>query len=302
MDATLNNTTVAVLGLGAMGSRVARRLLDSGCDVRVWNRTRSAADELVRAGAHAAEDPGEAAAGAAYVLSIVTDDDAAREIWLGPRGAAGALGPGATAIEVSTVTPDWIRELADAVAERRAAFVESPVIGSRPQAEAGQLISLAGGRRADVDRARPVLGAFSGRVFFIGDAGLGAIAKLAVNTFFATQLAAAGELVHFLRQGGIEDERWLDLFSNLPVVAPPVAASMKGMAAARYAPMFPISLVEKDLRYFLATADGHRVAHPIATAVQALFADAVERGLGSDNIHGIAQVFDPVSHRGRVDR
>lgn len=285
------NTTIAFLGLGAMGTRMAQRLLDAGHSITVWNRTPSAADALVESGARRAATPRQAVVDADVVVAMVRDDEASRQVWLGDDGAAAALGAGTLALDASTLTPEWTRELSTALTAQGAAFVEAPVVGSRPQAEAGQLICLVGGPKAEVDRATPILQAFAGRVVHLGEVGLGAVAKLAVNAFFATQVAAAAETVQFLRNAGIEDERWLDLFSNLPVVAPPIAGTMKGMALGQFPPMFPIELVEKDLGYFVRSAGAHGIPSPVTDTIRGLYAKAIDAGHGGDNIHGIVQIF-----------
>src|SRR5919109_4498430 len=138
---------IAVLGLGAMGSRMAANLVKAGYGVRVWNRTADAATPLVEAGARQAPSPREAAAGAAFVIAMLRDDEASRKVWLDPEnGAFRALDPQAVAIESSTLTLDWIRNLGQAAAEQGLSLLEAPVAGSRPQAEAGQLIYLCGGK------------------------------------------------------------------------------------------------------------------------------------------------------------
>jgi len=146
---------IAFLGLGAMGARMAARLVAAGHAVAVWNRSLAAAAPLVAAGARLTATPAEAASGATVVFSMVTDDVAARRVWLGGDGAAAALRPGAVAIECSTVTPGWVRELAGGVAARGAHLLDAPVAGSRPQAEAGQLVFMVGGEAAALEAARP---------------------------------------------------------------------------------------------------------------------------------------------------
>ena len=282
---------VTVLGLGAMGSRMAHRLVEAGWTVTVWNRSPGAVEPLEAAGAVAAATPREAAQAGDFVLSMVTDDAAAREVWLGPGGAVEGLSENTIAIETSTVTPEWIQELAQAIEGSPATLIESPVLGSRPQADAGQLIALTGGDRDAVHRAGAVLKAFAGHTIYLGEIGQGAAAKLAINFFFASQVAAASEALHFLQHAGLELERILDLFSNVPVVAPPIVGATQAMAQANFSPMFPIELVEKDLRYFIDTAERNRAARPVSEAIQTLFAQAVDRGFGDDNITGISQIL-----------
>ncbi|MCP1659423.1 NAD(P)-dependent oxidoreductase [Neisseria perflava] len=134
-------TKIAFLGLGAMGSRMALNLVKAGYALTVWNRTASACDELVAAGAKAASTPREAVQGAEFVISMVRDDEASRQVWLDDKtGALAALAKNAVAVESSTLTPDWIHELSTAMQIHGTAFLEAPVSGSRPQAAQGQLI------------------------------------------------------------------------------------------------------------------------------------------------------------------
>ncbi|MEM9294017.1 MAG: NAD(P)-dependent oxidoreductase [Acidobacteriota bacterium] len=300
MNATAHNSSlpiVAFLGLGAMGSRMARRLLDAGYPLRVWNRTPKAANPLVEAGAERAESPRAAAEGAAYAISMVRDDEAAQRVWLAEDGALGGLEEGAIAIESSTVTPTWAKELANALREAGAQLLEAPVLGSRPQAEAGQLIYLLSGPEAVQRAAEPVLQHLGGRILPVGAPGEGygqaAVAKLAINTYFATQAAALGEALTALRGAELADEAIVELLSGLPVVAPALAGLLGAMSAGRFAPLFPIDLVEKDLGYFLE--HGATGNHPasLARATREIFALAKERGHGSDHISGIVQLFNP---------
>ncbi|MGA9851128.1 MAG: NAD(P)-binding domain-containing protein, partial [Roseiarcus sp.] len=141
--------TVAFLGLGAMGSRMAQRLLGQGHTLKVWNRSPGPTEALAERGAVRAATPREAAAGADVVISIVSDDSAARSVWLDAEaGACAGLSRGALAVESSSVTPAWILELGAAVRAAGADLVDAQVTGSRPQAEAGQLIYMIGGEEA----------------------------------------------------------------------------------------------------------------------------------------------------------
>ena len=291
MDHQKTKPRVAFLGLGAMGSRMAARLLQDGYPLTIWNRTKATASDLVEASAKLAETPRAAAQGVQYVIVMVTDDDASREVWLGRDGAIHSLTEGMFAIDSTTATPGWIKELAAEISKTGASFIESPVVGSCPQAEAGQLICLVGGDQADLDRARPVLEAFSGKVTHMGKHGLGAVTKLAVNSLLATQICGIGENINFLRKAGVEDERWIELFSNLPMMSPPMIGAMKGMAAGNFAPLFALSLIEKDLRYFLSVAEDHKAAHPVGTTVHELLAKALKAGYGEENSTSVAKVF-----------
>ncbi len=282
---------IAVMGVGAMGSRMAARWLDAGHAVTVFNRSRGRVDPLVAAGATAAVSAREAAAQADVVVSMVTDDDAAHAVWLDPsHGALAAVRPGAVVVESSTVTPQWPRTLAEQAARVGVEFVEAPVAGSRPQAEQGQLIVFAGGEAAALRRVEPILRQVAGTIHHVGPVGRGAQLKLAINTSFAAQVVVLAELLQVLEGQGLPPADAMEVLGGLPVTS----AAMRGVgaliAADRHAPMFPIDLVVKDLRYFVAQGEG-TAATPAARCVLQRFEAAAQAGLGEHNITAIARWY-----------
>jgi 3-hydroxyisobutyrate dehydrogenase len=286
-------TTVAVLGLGAMGLRMATNLLAAGHQVVVYNRTEERARALEAAGATRARTPRHAAERCEIVISMVTDEDAARALWLDESaGAAGGLRPGAIAIESSTVTPAWANALAGAVAARDATFLDAPVVGSRPQAEAAALVFLVGGAAEALDRARGVLSAMGSAIHHVGPVGAGMIMKLAVNGLFGIQVAALAEILGMLEKSGIARAQAVEALGAMPVTSPALKGIAALMAARSFAPLFPIDLVDKDFRYILEAARRVGAATPASAAVREVYAQARRQGHGNYNIAGVVQVFD----------
>lgn len=162
-------TRIAFLGLGRMGVPMARRLLAAGHDLTVWNRTAAKAAPLAGAGAAVAGTPAEAVAGRDLVVTMLTDGAAVEDVLLGPGGAAPALAPGTVIADMSTIGPDAAGRVRRRLPEG-VAFVDAPVSGSVPQAEAGELVILAGGTEADVARCAGALEAL-GRVRHVGPPG-----------------------------------------------------------------------------------------------------------------------------------
>lgn len=282
--------TVAVLGLGAMGSRMARRLIDAGMNVRLYNRSPGPAEHL--SGGSVAASPREAAEGTDIVMSVVTDDDAARAIWLHPeRGALAGLGPHAIAVESSTVTPAWIETLDRAVRERGATLVDAPVVGSRPQAEAGQLVHLAGGSTEALATVAPVLAAIGQRVHHAGPVGHGTAMKLVVNALFGMQVAALAEMLGFATRSGIAEATALEILAGLPTTSPALVGIGAAIEAGKFDPMFPIALVAKDFRYATEAARALEARVPLTEATTRAFAAAVDAGLGEQNINAIAKRY-----------
>ena len=282
--------TVSILGLGAMGARMAARLLDAGHTVTVWNRTPERAAPLVAAGARLGASPCDAASGADIVVSMVTDDDASRAVWTGPEGALAGLATGAVAVESSTLSPSWTTDLAASVRDAGATFLDAPVAGSRPQADAGALIYLVGGDAEAVERVRPVFEVLGGAVHHVGPVGQGAAIKLAVNALYAVQVAAVAEQLAMLRAAGVDEARAAEVLGATPVASPAAVGAMGAIVARRFDPLFPIDLVEKDLRYAVAAARAGGAEAPVTEAARAVFGRAQEAGLGGDNITGVAQL------------
>jgi 3-hydroxyisobutyrate dehydrogenase-like beta-hydroxyacid dehydrogenase len=270
---------IAFLGLGAMGRRMAARLL-ADHDVVVWNRSPEPAAALAAAGAERAETPREAATGADLVITMLTDDDAARAVWLQPEhGALGGMAPGAVALESSTVTPDWVAELGAAAAAAGVRLLDAPVAGSTPQAEAGALAYLVGGDAETLAEVRPVLDAMGRVVVHAGGPGRGAVLKLMVNALFATQVAVVAELLQLAERHGLPAAEAAELLGPLPVTSPAAKGAAALMVAGDHASRFPVRLVAKDLRYAVAAGAG-----PVVDAARARFDAIADAGGADDNL------------------
>lgn len=280
---------IAVLGLGAMGSRMAARLIAAGHDLTVWNRSRAAADAFAGRAAVAAT-PRAAAAGADIVLTMLRDDDAARAVWLDPAtGALAGMAPGAVAIDSSTVTPDWALALHAACAARGAACLDAPVSGSLPAVEAGLLVFLVGGTADALARAEPVLRDLGSTIQHVGAAGMGARIKLAINALLAVQVAAGAELLGMLGAQGLAADRAVDVIGAVAVTSPALKMYLAGMAAGRFTPaMFAVNMIDKDLGYVL----GLGASLPVASAARDVFRQGVDRGLGAENMNAIVKLYD----------
>src|SRR5262245_35002050 len=197
-------TSVAVLGLGTMGGGMARRLVATGFRVAVWNRTPEKAEPFAVLGARVAESPEAAAATADVVISMVADDAASLGVWCGAHGALSRIRRETLLIESSTVSPPWVVELAGRAKAHGCAFIDAPVTGSRVQAASGDLLFVAGGDAATVERARPLLAALGSRgVVHAGPVGSGARLKLINNFVCGVQAAALAEAIVLMERGGL---------------------------------------------------------------------------------------------------
>lgn len=283
---------VTVLGMGAMGSRMAVNLLKAGHQVTVWNRSPEACTSLAAAGAAVALTPREAVSRAEVAIAMLRDDIASRAVWCDARsGALQALPPGAIGIESSTLTVAWVRDLSARFETDGRGFLDAPVVGSRPQAEAGQLIHLVGGDEAVIARAETVLRSIGAATHHAGPAGHGMALKLAANALFGIQVAAMAELMGFLDKAGLDHARALDILAATPLVSPAARGAATQMLSASFPPMFPVDLLEKDFGCLRATAAAAGATVPVADAVHAIFAQAIERGFGDDNLTGVVRLY-----------
>lgn len=284
-------TKIAVLGLGAMGSRMASNLIKGGHTVTVWNRSAAAAAPLVAAGAVQAATPRQAAHGADFVMAMVRDDQASRQVWLdADTGALAGMSAGSVAIESSTLTADWIRTLGTHAAQRSVALLEAPVSGSTPQAETATLVYLVGGEADTLARATPLLQAMGSSIHHVGGWGAGSLAKLSTNTLLGIQVTVLGELIGMLHREGADVARVLEAVAATPVwsvVAGRIAGSMQ---AGKFAPQFPIELIEKDFGYTLKAA-GSDAQAPTIAAARSVFRAGIDKGLGQENMTAVVKLF-----------
>ncbi len=280
---------VALLGLGVMGAGMAANWLAKGFALSVFNRTPAKARALIAKGAQVAATPREAAAGADLIFAMVADDAASRSVWLGPDGALAGAKTGAIAVESSTLTPDWVRELAGHARAKGCGFLDAPVGGSRQAAASGELRFFVGGDEATFEAARPALAAVGSKMDRLGPAGAGATWKLINNQLIAAQTAALAEAVDVANKAGFKPEQVSDLILSSAAVSPIVKMKLPRMLAGDFDQTdFALYLMLKDARY--AAALGHSLGAPgdmISGAIK-VFARAEAKGLGEKDIAAAA--------------
>jgi 3-hydroxyisobutyrate dehydrogenase len=280
---------VALLGLGTMGAGMAANWLAKGFALSVWNRTPAKAQALASKGAKAAATPCEAAAGADCIFAMVANDDASRSVWLGADGALAGAKPGAVVVESSTLTPDWVRELAGQARAKGCGFLDAPVGGSRQAAASGELRLFVSGDAATLDKVRPALVAIGSKIDLLGPAGAGATWKLINNQLIAAQIAALAEALDVARKAGFRPVQISSLILTGAALSPIVKMKLASMLAHDFEPAeFALSLMLKDARYAAALAQSLGApADMISGAVKA-FARAEAEGFGAKDIAAVA--------------
>lgn len=285
-------TRIALLGAGAMGSRIAGHWLKAGHEVTVYNRSPERLDTLKALGASTAPTPKAAAEGAEIIVAMVRDDQASKAVWDGAEGALQSLTQDKIAVESSTLSPGWVQALASRVEERGGAFLEAPVLGTRPQAEAAKLIYLIGGNPAALETARPILECASGAIHHMGGPGQAAAMKLAVNAQYGVQVVIWAETLALLARNGIPKTRAVEVLNTLPTTSPALQVAGNLMVEEKFAPMFPIDLVEKDFAYAEQVAKGLGLDAALIKAAHSTYERAKREGFGDDNIVAVARLFE----------
>jgi 3-hydroxyisobutyrate dehydrogenase-like beta-hydroxyacid dehydrogenase len=264
---------ISFLGLGQMGTAMAARLLQAGHEVTVWNRTREKTKPLVEQGAVAASSPADAATGAQVVITMVATPDALEEVVFGKEGLAAALQPGQIFIDMSTVGPATIGDVA-AKLPKGVTFVDAPVRGSVPQATEGTLAVFVGADDDAFARVRPILETFGG-VRHIGAAGSGAAMKIVVNLTLGVAIVTLGEALALGRSLSLERGTLLDVLEDSPI-GPTVKSKRQNIESDHYPPNFKLVLSEKDMRLVDEAAAASDVELRATRAAHTWFEEAVE--------------------------
>jgi 3-hydroxyisobutyrate dehydrogenase len=271
---------VAVVGLGAMGSRIAGRLLDAGHDVVVWNRDALKMVPLSASGAVAAASPAEATRRADGVITIVRDEQALSDVTDGPNGiVAGATGA-TTVIQMSTVGPGAVSRLAAAL-EGRANVLDAPVLGSVTEANAGTLTIFVGGEKGLVERWAPLLSVL-GSVLKVGPLGAGAAAKLVANSALFGVLGVLGEALALADGLDLSREIAFAVLAATPL-AREAARRRAAIESSAYPRRFALALARKDADLILDAARGARIDLRLVPAARAWLADAERRGAATQD-------------------
>jgi 3-hydroxyisobutyrate dehydrogenase-like beta-hydroxyacid dehydrogenase len=284
-------STVAVVGLGAMGARIARRFLDAGHDVIVWNRTAARAERLLESGAAEAGSPADAARNAEAVVTMVSDPEALAAVTEGPDGIAAGVGGSTTVIEMSTVGPAAIERVASAL-PAGVGLLDAPVLGSLSEAEAGSLLVFVGGPAELVRRWMPLLSTL-GSPIHAGPLGAGASAKLVANATIVGTLSLLGEILSLADGLGLPRDLAFDVLASTPLAA---QAERRRAALERgeFPLHFALALARKDAELITDTAAARGVDLRLLEAARSWFAEAEEAGFGdADYSRVLTRIIGP---------
>ncbi len=282
--------TVAFVGVGRMGSRMALRLIDAGYNLRVFDPNTKATEEIAAKGAIVTNSASEAAKNASFLMCSLPTPSTLRTAVLGEEGALNSLGEGAIIIDFSTVDPSTTRDLAKECSKKGVGFIDAPVSGGVAGAANGSLIVMAGAEIQILEAARPILNSLAGRIVHCGPVGSGQLVKLAHNLLTAINTVALGEVLAASVKAG----------ANLGVLTDVLSGGLAGSKILDYLPKtlfsanrpanFALDLMHKDIS--LCLSEFSEFPMPIGQAVRQIYNAARAEGLGSKDSTSVAEVFE----------
>jgi 3-hydroxyisobutyrate dehydrogenase-like beta-hydroxyacid dehydrogenase len=288
-------TILGFVGLGTMGGRMVNRFLKAGYQVVGHNRTQSRAEWLVNEGMGWADSPKSVAEQADITFSMVANDEALTAVALGENGIEGGLKSGKIYVDMSTVSPNTIREVAAALAGTGGKMLEAPVSGSTTVVEQGKLVFMVGGEEATLEKVKPILHGLGPSITFLGPIGHAATMKLAINLCIPIQLIAMYEGVLLAEKGGIPRETAIDMIANS--AAGSLAMKYRGPLALNLPeePTFNVNMMQKDTR--LALALGRELEVPLLTVglTNELLTAARSLGYGEEDLAALFQTLAKIS-------
>ena len=270
--------SLGFVGLGVMGSRMVKRLLDAGHSVTGYNRTKSKAQWLLEAGMKWADTPRAVAEAGEFTFSMVTNTEALEAVTGGADGILAGLGAGKIYIDMSTVSPAASREIAQRVKSKGAQMLDAPVSGSVITLEEGKLSIMAGGDREAFQRALPILEAIGPKVTHVGANGLAVSMKIATNLSLAVQMLAFSEGVLLAEKSGIARETAVEVLLNSVIASPMVKYRGPFVLKMPDEAWFDVNMMQKDL--LLALEMGRQLDVPLPTTAITNEMLTAARGMG----------------------
>ncbi len=273
----VDQVKLGFIGLGNMGSRIARRLLDHGFQVSVYDRDLTKVEDIAARGAMVAKSVLESASTADVLLSCLTNDEAVRSVYHGPEGVLARARPETVILEMSTISPESSRELHRLGASRNIDVLDVAISGSTFAAEQGMLTLLVGGDRELFGAMEPIFQAIAKQYFLLGGSGSGTAMKLVVNTLLGVGMQAIAEAVVLGERIGLARDRLLEVLSKTAVIAPAHVGKLARAALNDYSSQFPLRLMNKDFQLILEAAAQERVSMPATEAAFYVNSDELAR-------------------------
>jgi len=289
----MEKAKIAILGLGIMGSGMAHRLLSAGFPLVVYNRNPEKSGPFAKEGASVSATPRNAASRSQVILSMVANDEASRNVWLGNDGALGGASEGSLLIECSTLSSAWIHELASEARKRGCRFLDAPVTGTKPHAAHGELVFLVGGSPEAVADAQPIFSVLGRETVHLGPTGSGALMKLVNNFVCGVQAASFAEALTFIDMARLDRAKALSILTGGAPGSGIVKRVADRVGSGDFTPNFALRWMAKDLSYALREAEARKTTLQTVGAALSLFQRAIDEGHGDEDFSAVSKVSPP---------
>lgn len=297
---TADQVKVGFIGLGNMGSRMARRLLDHGYPLVAYDIDTAKTEAVVGERGFAAKNILELARTVDVLLSCLTNDEAVQRVYAGAEGVFAGARAGTVVLEMSTISPASSRDLNKLGARHGIEVMDVAISGSTPAAEKGIVTLLAGGNRELFNAAKPIFEVLAKQYFLLGGPGSGTAMKLVVNTLLGVGMQAIAEAVVLGEKAGLDRKHLLDVLSQTAVITPAHVGKLARIAVNDYTPQFPLRLMNKDFRLILEAAAETRVPMPTTEAAFHVNAEELADGEEEDFSAVLRRMEDVAGIAGRT--
>ncbi len=291
---------VGFIGLGIMGQPMAQNLARGDFQLTVFNRSSEKAAPLADAGASVAPNPKAVAEGSDVIILMLAGPEAINAVLEGPEGLMAGMKVGQTLVNMSTVSPQYSKQLADRLTAESAVAIDAPVSGSRKPAEDGALVILAGGPKDKVDELEPLFMSMGKKVVYCGETGQGSSMKMSVNLLLGIMAAGISEAVNLGQKCGLDTATMLETMLAGPMGCALFEFKKPMLIDDSFAAQFPLKHMTKDIRFALQTADENGAMAPIGHTVFQLYRQSMGQGLADQDFAAVKKVFERISDAYRV--
>ncbi|SMD11574.1 NAD(P)-dependent oxidoreductase [Pedobacter nyackensis] len=279
----MNKLKIGWAGLGNMGTPMALNILKAGYELTVFNRDKDKEQELIAAGARSAKSLQELASHCDVVFTMLSDDKAVKSVYNETDGLLSGSKTGTLMIDMSTVAPDTSRYLSALCKTKQVSFLDAPVSGSVQPAKEGKLIILVGGEAQDFEKAKPILDVLGKLALYLGTAGAGSSAKLAINYLLGINIQALAETVLFAEQNGISKENMLTIINEGACGNGIIKLKTPAVLNDNFPPAFALKYIVKDLKLAKGAGLNSPLSNPLLNTFEAAAAD----GLGEEDLMAV---------------
>ncbi len=279
-----------------MGSRMAKRLLDQGYPMAVWNRTPEKAKPLLEAGATWAGSPRDVAAASEVVITMLTDSSASEEVICGPSGVVEGAHPGLTLIDMSSIAPDASRSIADRAKAAGISMVDAPVTGSVAAVAGGSLGIMVGGERDVFERCEPILKHLGAKILYTGPNGSGCALKLLNNLIMGIAVEAVCEALVLATKVGIDPALLMEITSTGGAQTAAMQSRAPRVLARDFSPRFSLGNQFKDLNNLVDMARRAQVPLPLGAAAREIYQSAIANGKADLDSAAVVTVLEALAN------